>query len=170
MSAASVRTSGRRDNLPVFPQAAGNKGDWGSFSKPLAFRYWSRLLFELVVHGELLLFAALLFKAEQKAFPGRIIVFDLEVHYGANPSESVSKDPEQSAIAEAGVRGLSIALRSVWTSPSTNAGVLPSVRENLSILTSWAGFMARTPFSVSQENSIRIAAMCCLTLAARPGD
>jgi hypothetical protein len=26
------------------------------------------------------------------------------------------------------------------------------------------GFMASTPFSVSQENSIRIAAMCCLTV------
>jgi hypothetical protein len=38
------------------------------------------------------------------------------------------------------------------------------VRENLSVLTSRAGFMARTPFSVSQENSIRIAAMCCLTV------
>src|SRR6516165_5162238 len=33
MSAASVRTSGRRDNLPVFPIEAGNKGDCGSFSK-----------------------------------------------------------------------------------------------------------------------------------------
>jgi hypothetical protein len=28
-----------------------------------------------------------------------------------------------------------------------------------------AGFMASTPFSVSQENSIRMAAMCCLTVA-----
>jgi hypothetical protein len=27
MSAASVRISGRRDNLPVFPKAAGNKGE-----------------------------------------------------------------------------------------------------------------------------------------------
>src|SRR5580700_63960 len=36
MSAASVRTSGRRDNLPVFPIEAGNKGDCGSFSKPVA--------------------------------------------------------------------------------------------------------------------------------------
>ena len=42
--------------------------------------------------------------------------------------------------------------------------VLPSVRENLSVLTSRAGFMASTPFSVSQENSIRMAAMCCLTV------
>jgi len=33
-----------------------------------------------------------------------------------------------------------------------------SVRENRSVLTSRAGFMASTPFSVSQENSIRIAA------------
>jgi len=40
----------------------------------------------------------------------------------------------------------------------------PSVRENLSVLTSRAGFMASTPFSVSQENSIRMAAMCCLTV------
>ena len=32
MSAASVRTSVRRDNLPVFPIEAGNKGEPGSFS------------------------------------------------------------------------------------------------------------------------------------------
>ena len=55
--------------------------------------------------GSSFLFAALLFKAEQKPFPGRIIVFDLQVHDGADPGESVGKDPEQSAIAEAGVRG-----------------------------------------------------------------
>jgi hypothetical protein len=44
------------------------------------------------------------------------------------------------------------------------AGVFPSVRENLSVLTSGAGFIASTPFSVSQEKSIRMAAMCCLTV------
>jgi hypothetical protein len=43
-------------------------------------------------------------------------------------------------------------------------GFLPSMPENLSVLTSRAGFIARTPFSVSQENSIRMAAMCCLTV------
>jgi len=46
------------------------------------------------------------------------------------------------------------------------AAPVPSVRENLSVLTSRAGFMASTPFSVSQENSIRMAAMCCLTVGA----
>jgi hypothetical protein len=30
---------------------------------------------------------------------------DLQVHDGANPGKSVGKDPEQSAIPEAGVRG-----------------------------------------------------------------
>jgi hypothetical protein len=55
--------------------------------------------------GELLFFAAFLFKSEQKPFPGRIIVFDLQVHDSADPGESVGKDPEQSAIAEAGVGG-----------------------------------------------------------------
>jgi hypothetical protein len=38
-------------------------------------------------------------------FSGRIIVFDFQVHDGADPGESVGKDPEQSAIAEARVRG-----------------------------------------------------------------
>jgi hypothetical protein len=38
-------------------------------------------------------------------FPEGIIFFDLQVHDGADPGESVGKDPEQSAIAEAGVRG-----------------------------------------------------------------
>jgi hypothetical protein len=42
MSAASVRTSGRRDNLPLFPIEAGNKGESGSFSNPVVLRYWSR--------------------------------------------------------------------------------------------------------------------------------
>jgi hypothetical protein len=32
-----------------------------------------------------------------------------------------------------------------------------------------AGLMARMPFSVSQENIIRTAAMCCLIVAAEPG-
>jgi hypothetical protein len=55
--------------------------------------------------GELFLFAAFLFKSEQKPFPARIIVFDLQVHGSADPSESVGKDPEQGAIAQARVRG-----------------------------------------------------------------
>jgi hypothetical protein len=52
-----------------------------------------------------MLLAAFLFKAKQKPFARRIIVFDFEVHDGADPGKSVSKDPEQSAIAEAGIRG-----------------------------------------------------------------
>jgi hypothetical protein len=40
-----------------------------------------------MVDGELLLFAAFLFKAEQKPFSGRIIVFDLQVHDCADPGE-----------------------------------------------------------------------------------
>jgi hypothetical protein len=55
--------------------------------------------------GELFFFATLLLKPEQKPFPGRIIVFDLQVHDSADPGERVGKDPEQSAIAEACVRG-----------------------------------------------------------------
>ena len=69
MSAASVRTSGRRDNLPVFPIEAGNKGEPGSFSKPVALKVLVEDLFEFMVHGELLLFAALFLEAEQKPFP-----------------------------------------------------------------------------------------------------
>ena len=45
------------------------------------------------------------FKTEQKPFPGRIIVFDFEIHDGADPGERVGKDPEQSAITEARVCG-----------------------------------------------------------------
>ena len=62
-------------------------------------------LLQLAVDGKLFLFAAFLFKAEQKPFSGRIIVFDLQIHESADPGESVSKSAEQSAIAEAGVRG-----------------------------------------------------------------
>src|SRR5258708_16278276 len=58
-----------------------------------------------MVHGELFFFAALFLEAKQEPFPGWIIIFDLQVHDGADPGESVSKDAEQSAIAEACVRG-----------------------------------------------------------------
>ena len=58
-----------------------------------------------MVDGQLFLFAALFLEAEQKPFSGRIIIFDLQVHDGADPGESVGKDPEQSAIAQTGVRG-----------------------------------------------------------------
>jgi hypothetical protein len=40
-------------------------------------------------------------KAEQIPFPGRIIVFNLQVHHGTDPGERVGKDPKQSAIAQA---------------------------------------------------------------------
>ena len=53
---------------------------------------------------EALSFAAFLFKAEQKPFPRRIIVFDLQVHHGADPGESVGQSAEESAIAEAGAQ------------------------------------------------------------------
>jgi hypothetical protein len=58
-----------------------------------------------MVDGQLLFFAAFLFKAEQKPFSGRIIVFDPQVHDGADPGGRVGKDPKQSAIPEAGVSG-----------------------------------------------------------------
>jgi hypothetical protein len=89
MSAASMRTSGRRDNLPVFPIEAGNKGDCGSFSKPVVFQVLVDELFQLMVHGKLLFFAAFFLKPEQKPFPRRIIVFDFQVHDGADPGETV---------------------------------------------------------------------------------
>ena len=58
-----------------------------------------------MVHGKLFLFASFLSKAEQIPFPRRIIIFDLEIHDGADAGESVGKDAKQSAIAEAGVCG-----------------------------------------------------------------
>ena len=58
-----------------------------------------------MVDGELLFFATFFFKPEQKPFPGRVIVFDFQVHHGADPAESVGEDPEQSTIAQAGLCG-----------------------------------------------------------------
>ena len=58
-----------------------------------------------MVHGKLFLFASFLLKTEQKPFPGRIIIFYLQVHDGADSGESVGKDSKQSAIAEPRVRG-----------------------------------------------------------------
>jgi len=51
-----------------------------------------------------------------KPFSGRIIVFDLQVHDGADPGESVGKDPKQSAIAQAGVRGYLDRVKQLLTS------------------------------------------------------
>ena len=62
--AASVRTSGRRDNLPVLPKVAGNKGESGSPLRSVAFEVLIQELVQLVVDGELFFFAALLFKAK----------------------------------------------------------------------------------------------------------
>jgi len=67
MSAASVRTSGRRDNFAALSEGGRKKR-----------RAW------------LLLY---------------IIVFDFEIHDRADAGESVGKDPEQSAIAQADVSG-----------------------------------------------------------------
>jgi hypothetical protein len=54
--------------------------------------------------GKLLFFPALFSKAEQKPFPGRIIVFDLQVHDGADPGEGIGQGTKESAITEANVR------------------------------------------------------------------
>jgi hypothetical protein len=53
-----------------------------------------------VVDGELLFFAAFFSKAEQKPLSGRIIVFDLQIHDGADPGESVGQGPKQNAIVD----------------------------------------------------------------------
>jgi hypothetical protein len=74
-----------------------------------------------------------------------------------------------SAITAAGVRDGLDHSQKLLNFTFDEGGCFPSVRENPSVLTSRAGFMARTPFSVSQENSIRIAAMCCLTVGGTPG-
>ena len=58
-----------------------------------------------MMDGEFLFFAAFFLEPKQEPFPARIIVFDLQVHYGADPGESVGKSPKQSAIAQPGVRG-----------------------------------------------------------------
>ena len=68
MSAASVRTSGRRDNLPVFPIAAGKKGRFRLLLQAGLFKVLVKEFFQLVVHGELFLFTAFLPEPEQKPF------------------------------------------------------------------------------------------------------
>jgi hypothetical protein len=105
-----------------------------------------------------------LFKPKQRPFSASVIVFGFEVHDGADPGEGVGQHSEQGAVTQVLCVEVSIASRSFWTSLSTNAGVLPFVRENVSVLISRAGFMVKIPFWVSQENSIRIAAMCRFTV------
>jgi hypothetical protein len=77
---------------------------------------------------------------------------------------TLGQEPEQRAIPEAVCVDVSIASKSFWTSPSTNAGVLPFGPRIPLNLDFQAGFMGRIPFSVSQENSMRMAAICCATV------
>jgi hypothetical protein len=58
-----------------------------------------------VVDGLLFFFAALFLEPERNPFSARVIVFDLQVHDGADPGERVGQHPEQGAVAEACVRG-----------------------------------------------------------------
>jgi hypothetical protein len=53
----------------------------------------------------------------------------------------LGKNREQSAIAETGVRGGLDQSQKLLNFTFDEAGVFPSVRENLSVLTSGAGFM-----------------------------
>ena len=46
-SAASVRTSARRDNLPVFPKAVGNKGASGSEPRLTLLRQGANVRLEM---------------------------------------------------------------------------------------------------------------------------
>ena len=50
-------------------------------------------------------FAAFFLEAEQKPFPGRITIFDVEVYGGADRGERVGKSPEQRAVTQAHMRG-----------------------------------------------------------------
>jgi len=54
-------------------------------------------------------------KRRKNRFSRTTIIFDFEIHDGADPGERVGKDSEQSAIAQAGVRG-----RVVKPIPMTN--------------------------------------------------
>ena len=67
MSAASVRTRGRRDNLPVFRTVAG-KGENRFATEPGRFQVFAEDFLELMVDGKLFLFAALFLRAKQKPF------------------------------------------------------------------------------------------------------
>jgi hypothetical protein len=69
MSAASVRTSGRRDNFPVFLMEAGNKGEPGSFSKPHALSYWSRSSSNLWCTGSSFSLPPFFLKRSKNRFP-----------------------------------------------------------------------------------------------------
>ena len=57
-----------------------------------------------MMDGELFFFAAFFFKSKQEAFPGWVIVFDLEAHHRADPREGVGQGAEKSAIAETDMR------------------------------------------------------------------
>src|ERR1700731_2716333 len=95
MSAASVRTSGLRDNLPVLPKATGNKGESSSLPRPVALRYWSRSSSNLWCKGSSFSFPPFSLNRRKNRFPGRLIVLDLQIHDGAVPGEGVSKSAEQ---------------------------------------------------------------------------
>jgi hypothetical protein len=105
MSVASVRVSGRRDNLPVFRIAAGNKGGSGSFSKPVASRYWSRSSSSLWRTGSSFSLPPFSLNRSKNRFPLGVIIFDPEVPDGPDLGERVGQHPEQGAVTQACMRG-----------------------------------------------------------------
>ena len=93
--------------------------------------------------------------------PGRELMLSLAQRYAEG-----RKGPDLEIVGYGVDSILQMLVSKLIRRPKRNLKItpLPSLRENFSVLTSRAGFMAGTPFSVSQENSIRMAAMCCLTV------
>jgi hypothetical protein len=95
---------GRDPSSRLLPSVVGNS-DASGFSRSFeTLRYSSRISSNLWWTGISFSFPPFSLK-DQRSLPGLKVILDLQIHDGADPGESVGKDPEQSAIAQAGVRG-----------------------------------------------------------------
>jgi hypothetical protein len=121
-----------------------------------------------MVNWDFLFLTTFLAESKDGTFSHLEIVFDPQGNDRTDSGKGVSQNAENRLVAQPDDIAKIDRMISFWTSSVGGAGVFPSLRENLGVLTSRAGFIAKMPFSVNQENIIRMAAICCLMVAGEP--
>src|SRR5271170_4848955 len=151
------------------PPSVRNSGDAFSAVRPGGRDIGIKIVFEQMVRRHLVLLAAFLVKPHPPALALRVIVLDVHVQGGRDPGEAIYKESNQGAVAQPDDRRhvdtstLSMSLRA--SSPSST-GVLPFLTIWLGPRTGAAGFWSTSWPTISQSNSRRMAARCCLTVGA----
>ncbi len=115
----------------------------------------------------LVLLAAFFVQAYPPALALRVVVVDVHVQRGRDPGEAVDQQRDQRAVAQPDIG------RDVDAVDQLARFVAVEDRRLFPFLTIWlgprtgaAGFWSTTWPTISQSNSRRIAARCCLTVGA----